>query len=411
VVSIPDGSGESTTYGSIDWRTALDREPATRGFGERSADDVFIIYTGGTTGYPKGVVWRQEDAWRALGGGTDFATREPIDEFAPSQAAAENPSPLVSLQLGPIMHASGQWAMLMRFITGQTNVLLPKFDPPTIWRTFEAERINTISLVGDAMARPLIEEFERGTYDGSTLTTVTSAAALFSVEVKERWIKTFPDAVVLDVIGSSETGMTGNGRIEHETLADKGSLVHLGPGTAVVDEQHRIIDPSEVGAIGLMARSGTIPIGYLGDPEKTARTFIEIDGNRYAVPGDYVQIEEGHRLTLLGRGTGCINTGGEKVFPEEVEVALKSHPGVFDTLVFALPDPTYGQQVAALIEPRPGVALDVEDVRAHLRGRLSGYKVPRTVHVVEKVPRHVTGKADYRRARQISDALCAEKVS
>ncbi|HEY9251947.1 MAG TPA: AMP-binding protein, partial [Nocardioides sp.] len=344
-------------------------------------------------------------------GGTDFATREPIEEFAPSRAAAENPSPLVSLQLGPIMHASGQWAMLMRFITGQTNVLLPKFDPPTIWRTFEAERINTISLVGDAMARPLIEEFERGTYDASTLTTVTSAAALFSVEVKERWIKTFPDAVVLDVIGSSETGMTGNGRIEHETLADKGSLVHLGPGTAVVDEQHRIIDPSEVGAIGLMARSGTIPIGYLGDPEKTARTFIEIDGTRYAVPGDYVQIEEGHRLTLLGRGTGCINTGGEKVFPEEVEVALKSHPGVFDTLVFALPDQTYGQQVAALIEPRPGVALDVEDVRAHLRARLSGYKVPRTVHVVEKVPRHVTGKADYRRAREISDALRAEKAS
>ncbi|MER7607542.1 acyl-CoA synthetase [Nocardioides sp. NPDC127503] len=411
VMSIRDGSGESAAYESIDWRTALDREPATRGFGERSADDVLIIYTGGTTGYPKGVVWRQEDAWRALGGGTDFATREPIEEFAPSRAAAENPSPLVSLQLGPIMHASGQWAMLMRFITGQTNVLLPKFDPPTIWRTFEAERINTISLVGDAMARPLIEEFERGAYDGSTLTTATSAAALFSVEVKERWIKAFPDAVVLDVIGSSETGMTGNGRIEHETLADKGSLVHLGPGTAVVDERHRIIDPSEVGAIGLMARSGTIPIGYLGDPEKTARTFIEIDGIRYAVPGDYVQIEEGHRLTLLGRGTGCINTGGEKVFPEEVEVALKSHPGVFDTLVFALPDPTYGQQVAALIEPRPGVALDVEGVRAHLRTRLSGYKVPRTVHVVEKVPRHVTGKADYRRAREISDALCAEKVS
>jgi len=166
-----------------------------------------------------------------------------------------------------------------------------------------------------------------------------------------------------------------------------------------------------VGAIGLMARSGAIPIGYLGDPEKTARTFIEIDGTRYAVPGDYVQIEEGHRLTLLGRGSGCINTGGEKVYPEEVEVALKSHPRVFDTLVFALPDPTYGQQVAALIEPRPGVALDVEDVRAHLRTRLSGYKVPRTVHVVEKVPRHVTGKADYRRAREISDALRTEKAS
>lgn len=404
VVTIPDGSGRRAAYDSIDWRTALDREPARRGFAERSADDVFIIYTGGTTGYPKGVMWRHEDAWRALGGGIDLATREPIGELAPSRATVGDPSPPVSLILGPIMHSSGQWAMLMRFINGHTAVLLPKFDPPTAWRTFESERISTISLVGDAMARPLIEEYERGTYDASTLATVTSAAALFSAEVKQRWITTFPDAVILDVLGSSETGMTGNGRIEHATLADKGSLVHLGPGTAVIDEHHRIIDPDQVGAVGLMARSGAIPIGYLGDPERTASTFVEIDGVRYAVPGDHVQIEEGRRLTLLGRGSGCINTGGEKVYPEEVEVVLKSHPGVFDALVIPLPDPTYGQQVAALIEPRPGAALDVEDVRAHLRARLSGYKVPRTVHVIEEVPRHATGKPDYRRAREVAEA-------
>jgi acyl-CoA synthetase (AMP-forming)/AMP-acid ligase II len=408
-VLIDDGTGaRPATYDAVDWGAATAAQPATRGFGERSPDDVFIVYTGGTTGYPKGVMWRHEDVWRTLGGGIDFVTRERLGEHDQSRLAAATEQPLTCLQLGPIMHANGQWGMLLRFFTGHTNVLLPKFDPATVWRTVEREGVNTISLIGDAMARPLIEELAAGSYDAGTLTTVTSAAAIFSVEVKQRWLDALPDVAVLDIIGSSETGMTGNGRIEQETLADKGSLVAIGPETAVLDDDGRLLDPdTDVGAIGRMARSGSIPLGYFGDPEKTARTFLEIDGVRYAVPGDFVQIEPGRRLTLLGRGSNCINTGGEKVYPEEVEVALKSHPGVYDALVLGLPDPVYGQQVAALVQARSTGGVDVDDVRDHLRTRLSGYKVPRTVRLVSTIPRHVTGKADYQRAREIADSLAS----
>ncbi|WP_141015598.1 acyl-CoA synthetase [Nocardioides sambongensis] len=408
VVVIEDGSdARPTSYDAVDWAAVLADQPSTRGFGERSPDDVFIVYTGGTTGYPKGVMWRHEDVWRTLGGGIDFATRDYLTEYDQSRTAATI-EPLTCLQFGPIMHANGQWGMLLRFFTGHTNVLLPKFDPAQVWRTIESERVNTISLIGDAMARPLIEEYARGDYDGSGLTTLTSAAAIFSVEVKQRWLDLLPQVVVMDIIGASETGFTGNGRILHENLADKGSLVGIGPETVVLSDDDRVLDPdTDVGAIGRMARRGSIPIGYFGDPEKTARTFVHIDGTRYAVPGDYVQIEPGRRLTLLGRGSNCINTGGEKVYPEEVEVALKSHPDVFDTLVLGLPDPVYGQQVAALVEPRPGADLDFDDVRRHLRTRLSGYKVPRTLHSVPTIPRHVTGKADYRRAREISESFDA----
>ena len=406
VVVIEDGTEHEPPYPAVDWATANLGRSTTRDFDayftERSPDDIYIVYTGGTTGYPKGVMWRHEDVWRTLGGGIDFATNDRLDEFDQSRRAAEDPNPLTCLQLGPIMHANGQWGMLLRFFGGHTNVLLPRFDAAEIWRTLERERVNTISLIGDAMARPLIEEYERGRYDASSLRAINSAAAIFSVEVKERWLDAFPDVVVMDIIGSSETGFTGNGRIERDTLADKGSLVRLGPETAVLDEDLRIMDPdAEVGAVGLMARTGSIPLGYFGDPEKTARTFVEIDGTRYAVPGDWVQIEPGRRLTLLGRGSNCINTGGEKVYPEEVEVALKSHPAVFDALVVGLPDPRFGQQVAALLEPRTDTELDHEAVRRHLRTRLSGYKIPRTIRTVTRIPRHVTGKADYSTAHRL----------
>ena len=407
VVVLDDGvDARPTAYPWTGWAQAVAGESGERDFGPRSPDDVYIVYTGGTTGYPKGVMWRHEDVWRTLGGGLDFVTGEPLAEHDQSRSALAPEQALTCLHLGPVMHANGQWGMLLRFFGGHTNVLLPRFDPVQVWRTVETERVRTLSLIGDAMARPLIEELERGDYDVASLATVTSAAAIFSVEVKERWLRALPDVVVLDVIGSSETGMTGNGRIRPDALFDKGSLVEVGPETVVIDEEDRVLDlEADVGAIGRMARRGSIPLGYLNDPEKTARTFRTIDGVRHSVPGDYVQIEPGRRLTLLGRGSSCINTGGEKVYPEEVEVALKSHPDVFDALVLGLPDERYGQQVAALLQARPGADLDVEDVRRHVRTRLSGYKVPRTVHVVEQVPRHVTGKADYRRAREISDAL------
>ena len=407
VIAIPDDSHcRPGTYSARAWEDVARQASPERDFGERSADDVYIVYTGGTTGDPKGVMWRHEDVWRALGGGIDLLTRAPLGEYDQSRAAAANDAPLTCLQLGPIVHGNGQWGMLLRFFTGHANVLLPKFDPHTIWHTVEAERVNTISLIGDAMARPLIEEYGAGGHAAHSLTTVTSSSAILSADVKRRWLEALPDLVLLDIVGSSETGLSGNGRILPGTVTDKGSAVAIGPETVVLDAADRILDPqTEVGAIGRMARTGSIPLGYFGDPQKTARTFPEIDGVRYAVPGDYVQIEEGGRLTLLGRGSTCINTGGEKVYPDEVEIALKSHPAVFDALVVGLPDPTYGQRVTALVQPRTGVELDVAEVGAHLRGRLSGYKVPRTMHPVDTIPRLVTGKPDYRRAHELLDSI------
>ncbi|WP_239459967.1 acyl-CoA synthetase [Nocardioides daejeonensis] len=403
VTVIEDGSTHETTYPSVAWAAALAGQPTARDFAERSPDDLYIVYTGGTTGYPKGVMWRQEDVWRTLGGGIDFATGERIEEFTQSQVAAATTQPLVCLHLGPIMHANGQWGLLLRLFTGQTSVLLPHFDPTEIWQAIDREQVRTISMIGDAMARPLIEELERGGHDGSTLITVTSSSAILSAEVKDRWLAAFPDLNLVDVIGASETGFTGNGKVD-AGKPDQGTVVKLGPETAVLDEENRLLDPdTEVGAVGLMARCGSIPLGYLGDPEKTARTFVTVDGIRYAVPGDWVRIEPDRHLTLLGRGSNCINTGGEKVYPEEVEIALKSHPGVFDTLVFSLPDARFGQQVAALVQTRPGLDLDLDEVRTHLRASLSGYKIPRTMFVVERVPRHVTGKADYRAARELAE--------
>ncbi|WP_235737748.1 acyl-CoA synthetase [Nocardioides alcanivorans] len=402
VTVIEDDTTHVPTYPTTAWAEAMAGQSTDRDFEERSADDIYIVYTGGTTGYPKGVMWRHEDVWRTLGGGIDFATGERLHEHSQSQLAAATAHPLTCMHLGPIMHANGQWGLLLRLFGGHTNVLLPRFDPAEIWQTLERERVQTISMIGDAMARPLIEEHDRGEYDARTLAVVTSAAAILSTEVKQRWLRSFPDLTLIDIIGASETGFTGNGTVSPDGT-DRGTLVKIGPETAVVDEQHRLLDPdTDIGAVGLMARSGSIPIGYLGDPEKTARTFLEIDGTRYAVPGDWVRIEPGRHLTLLGRGSGCINTGGEKVYPEEVEVALKAHPGVYDALVFALPDPRFGQQVAAVVEPRPGVELDLEEVRAHLRGHISGYKIPRTMLSVDRVPRHVTGKADYRTAQDLA---------
>ncbi|MGJ3508594.1 acyl-CoA synthetase [Enemella sp. A6] len=412
VVVIEDGSAPPTSREFTTWADVLAGGNPVRPQIERSDDDLYIVYTGGTTGYPKGVMWRQADVWRTLGGGRDFVTRELLGEYDQSRAAAAVETPQVAMHLGPIMHANGQWGLLLRLFTGHTSVLLPKFDPVEVWRTVEREGVNTMSLIGDAMARPLIEEYERGGWKAEGFTTVTSGAAVLSAEVKRRWLTTFPGLRLIDVIGSSETGMTGNAPVRLDDPTEQGTLVSAGPGTLVLDDDNRVMDlDTEIGATGRMATSGHIPVGYFGDPEKTAATFPTIDGVRYAVPGDVVRIEPGRRLTLLGRGSACINTGGEKVYPDEVEAVIKSHPSVFDTLVIGLPDPRFGQQVAAVVQARPGAEVDHEQLRDHVRGQLSGYKVPRTVVTVAQVPRHETGKADYTSAKKLAEELLERQTS
>jgi 3-oxocholest-4-en-26-oate---CoA ligase len=399
---IEDGTSEDTgPYAPTEYEAALARPSSDRDFAERSADDLYVLYTGGTTGMPKGVVWRQEDVWRVLGGGIDFMTNEPVeDEWKLAQDGAAG-GPLVRFPVAPMMHGAAQWAALGALFTASTVVLLPKFDAHEVWRLVDAESVNVMAITGDAMARPMIEAFESGGYDGSTLLALSSGAAIFSRSVKQQYLETFPAIVITDTVGSSETGFSGLGVVTKDDQDHGGPRVNRGEGTIVIDDDGRPIEPG-AGAVGRLARSGHIPLRYHKDPDKTAQTFTEIDGVRYSIPGDMARVEDDGTITLLGRGSNCINTGGEKVFPEEVEGAVKSHPDVFDVLVVGVPDERFGQRVAAIVQPRAGRQPTLEDIEGHVRTQVAGYKVPREVHLVEQIRRHPSGKPDYRWAQQFA---------
>ena len=398
----PDSDAEISSYGGITSDEALEGQSAERDFAERSADDLYIVYTGGTTGFPKGVMWRHEDFWRVLGGGIDFYTGERLEEFDQAKKALEI-EPMVTFPLSPLMHGGAQAAMLMHLFGGHLTILAPKFDPDEVWRIVDAHKVQLIFMTGDAMARPLIETYENGGYDGSSLVAVASSAAIFSRPVKERWMAAFPNTFFTDSVGSSETGFQGTGLQDAENIKGEGCVVSLGPESVVLDEANEILDLAcNVGAVGRLARSGSVPLGYYKDPEKSARTFIEIEGARYSVPGDFARIETDNKVTLLGRGSNCINTGGEKVYPEEVEMALKAHPDVYDVLVVGVTDENYGQAVSAVIQPRGESRPPLEDLRTFLRPMLSGYKLPRSVTYVPEIPRSATGKANYPKARELA---------
>ncbi|QIX26816.1 acyl-CoA synthetase [Nocardioides sp. JQ2195] len=391
-------------YGGVSWSDALASRSADRDFDARSNDDLYIVYTGGTTGYPKGVMWRHEDFWRVLGGGIDFMAGTRLEELDQSRAAAAG-EPMVTFPLSPLMHGGAQAAMLMHLFAGHLTILAPKFDPREVWETVQREKVQLIFMTGDAMARPLIEEYERGAYDGSSLVAVASSAAIFSRPVKERWMAGFPDTFFTDSVGASETGFQGTGLQDKENIKGEGAMITLGLESVVLDEDNTVLDTAtEVGRIGRLARSGSVPVGYYKDEAKSAQTFLEIDGTRYSVPGDFVRLEGENRVTLLGRGSNCINTGGEKVYPEEVENALKGHPDVFDVLVVGIADENYGQQVAAVVQPREGATPELEGLREFLRSSLSGYKLPRSLTLVDEIPRHATGKANYPRAKKLATA-------
>jgi acyl-CoA synthetase (AMP-forming)/AMP-acid ligase II len=402
----PDNATDISSFGGVTLEEACDGQSAERDFGERSADDIHIIYTGGTTGFPKGVMWRHEDFWRVLGGGIDFYTGDPLEEYDQSKQAVE--PRMVTFPLSPLMHGGAQAGLLMHLFAGHLTILEPKFDPQRTWEIIEKEKVQLIFMTGDAMARPLIEEYERkaatGTpYDGSSLFAISSSAAIFSPDVKKRWMDVFTNAVFTDSVGATETGFQGMGMQDKQQISTDGPVVGLGPSSVVIDDDNRLLDPAtDIGKVGRLGRGGNVPVGYYKDPEKSARTFLEIDGTRYSVPGDYARIEEGSRVTLLGRGSNCVNTGGEKVYPEEVEMAVKGHPAVYDCLVVGVPDAKYGQAVAAVVELREGASLELDELREFLRAHLSGYKLPRSMTLVPQVPRNATGKAQYPAAKEMA---------
>ncbi|MEU6136421.1 acyl-CoA synthetase [Nocardioides sp. NPDC047086] len=402
----PHDDSDLSPFGGVTLEEALSGQSDARDFGERSADDIHVIYTGGTTGFPKGVMWRHEDFWRVLGGGIDFMTGVPLEEYDQSKQAAGDG--LITLPLSPLMHGGAQASLLMHLFAGQVTILEPKFDPVRTWEIVDREKVQMMFMTGDAMAVPLIDAYEAGGFDGQSLFAIASSAAIFSKSVKERWMKAFPNAVFTDSVGSTETGFQGTGLQDASALSTDGPVVTAGAHTAVIgDDGHPLDLATDVGKIGRTARKGHVPVGYYRDPEKSAKTFVEIDGERYAIPGDYARVETDNRLTLLGRGSNCINTGGEKVYPEEVEAAIKAHPDVYDTLVVGIPDERYGQAVAAVVQPRPGATIELEGLRTFLRAHLSGYKLPRALTIVDEVPRNATGKAQYPKAKEIALATRA----
>jgi acyl-CoA synthetase (AMP-forming)/AMP-acid ligase II len=402
VIAVDDGSGAALPEGAIGYEAALAAASPERDFAPRSDDDLYVLYTGGTTGYPKGVMWRHEDVWRTLGGGIDFITGQRIeDEHQMSRDAVDAPEQ-VTLVLAPLMHGAAQWTTLGGLITGKTSVILPQFDAHAVWDAVARYRIATISITGDAMAIPLIDALRERDYDLSALVAIASTAAVFSPAVKDQLFELLPDLFISEAVGSSEGGFNGMRLVEKGKTAGDGLInVSPGPDTIVIDPV--ALTPVEPGTVGLLARGGNVPLGYYNDPEKSAATFLVIDGKRFSVPGDSARLELDGTITLLGRGSQSINSGGEKIFPEEVESALKGHPKVFDALVVGVADDRWGQRVAALVQPRDGEEPTLDELVEHCRTKIAGYKVPRELHLVEAMPRHPSGKPDYRRAKALAE--------
>jgi acyl-CoA synthetase (AMP-forming)/AMP-acid ligase II len=395
--------------GSVDVDDALAGASPERDFGERSPDDHYVLYTGGTTGMPKGVVWRHEDVFMALGGGIDAYTNEPVaDDQALADKARATETPLVSLCLPPLMHGAAQWSLMRFLFEGCTSVLARRFDPHDAWRRVARYRVNNMMMTGDAMARPLIEALDEldaagEELDLSSLFVAASSAAIFSPSVKDRFYARLPDIMIVDAIGSTETGSNGMVMVaKGDTAMQGGPTVRPGRDAVVLDDDLRELPPGSP-QIGRLARRGNMPIGYYKDEEKTRATFVTgPGGDRYVLAGDMARSEADGSITLLGRGSACINTGGEKVFPEEVEAALKAHPVVFDALVVGVPDERWGQKVAAVVQLRPGDELTLDELDAHCRSRLAGYKIPRQLTLVDAIERSPSGKPDYPWAERVA---------
>ena len=389
--SIKDGTGGSSSGGTSAGTGGTSSD--TGGTGEPD--------TGGTTGMPKGVLWRHEDIFfAAMGGGDPLQSGDSIGN--PEELVDRLPDPgMVTLASPPLMHVSAHWLAFTSLFSGGRLVVTPqgRFEPETVWRLVDQEKVNVLVIVGDAMARPLAEALQERDHDLSALIVIGSGGAILSPSTKQTLSSLVPNALIVDGFGASETGTVGSRSSAPGSVADDDlPRFTLNEQTLVLDDELRPVVPGS-GTTGRLARKGHIPLGYYKDEAKTASTFVEVDGVRWVLPGDMAKVEEDGTVVLLGRGSVSINTGGEKVYPEEVEAVLKSHPTIFDTVVVGVPDERWGERVVALIEPRPGECPSLDDIQSWSRTRMAGYKVPRQLLVVDKVLRSPSGKADYRWAR------------
>ncbi len=405
LLTVDDGSDAPLPDGAVAYEAALMAEPGERDFPSRSGDDLHIIYTGGTTGVPKGVMWRQEDLFfSGMGGGNPIG-----DPVGRPEEVAENAlasPPMVMFPVAPLMHGAAQLATFIGFHRGGTVVLVRHFDAGEVWRLVEHERVTTMSIVGDAMARPLADRIAAGPpVDTSSLMIISSAGAILSAAVRDQIGRLLPSVFLVDSFGASETGFQGMGTAG--CSPDSGLTFRMNERTCVVDDELR---PVAAGSpvVGRLALRGRVPLGYYNDAVKTAEVFASHDGTRWVVPGDLATANADGTITVLGRGSTCINSGGEKVFPEEVEAALKSHPEVFDAVVVGVADERWGESVTAVVAPRAGSAPTLAELVAHCEPRLARYKLPRRLVSVDAVLRSPSGKPDYGWARLVAAGVRPE---
>ena len=374
---------------------------------EHSPEDLLFLYTGGTTGMPKGVMWQHDDLFKVMGAGGNPRLSIPpsasLDELL--SRIQSQPGP-VNLPLPPMMHGTGLLSAIGAMAMGGTCVTLPNtnFDPSQALRAIAANRVTTVTIVGDAFARPMLEALDAApqAYDISSVNVITSSGVMWTREIKAGLLEHNESLLLVDGFSSSEAiGLGSSVMTKAEDIAV--AKFTIGPNCRVFTEDHREVHPGD-NETGMVAVRGNLPLGYYKDAEKTDKTFKMIQGERYSIPGDWVQVEADGTLTLLGRGSNCINTAGEKVFPEEVEEALKLHDGIDDALVVGLSDPKWGQAITAVIQTRHNQALDPDELKTWARQQLAAYKLPKHIFQKESLNRAPNGKADYASIRAFAEA-------
>ena len=415
LVEVDDGPATAEVKGKVMYEDLLAaNQPAPRI--ERSVDDVYMLYTGGTTGMPKGVMYKMGEMTATFVGNGFSAQQLPLPEELDEAVALvkrhrEETGTYVAAPCCPLMHGTGMWiGAMMPHSAGATVALLSdrKFDADELLTMVERDRVNNAIIVGDAFARPVADALDAAVrkgrpYDTSSLQRMASSGVMWTMEVKKRLIDHIPQVMLVDSMGSTEGGM-GVSVMTKDSVVETAKF-SMNPTTKVFDDDDAEVVPGD-GRTGKVANGGLTPFGYFKDPEKSARTFRVIDGTRYAFPGDMATFDENGNMVLLGRGSQVINTGGEKVFPEEVEEAVKRYPGMRDCLVVGLPDEKFGQRIVAVASAEDGADTDESKVIAHVKSELSHYKAPKQVVFVASVPRAPNGKADYPGAKKIAeDAL------
>lgn len=406
LLQVADESGNALLPGALDYENALAAASSDAPPTDPDADDLYLLYTGGTTGMPKGVMWTQADILESGLGAFLPDGMFDVPSLADGVALVAAGERRVVLPLPPLMHGAAQWMALAGLLGGGTIVfpdVVDRLDPASIWKLIDREGVQMMNLVGNAFATPLCDEFERGGHDGGSLQLIGVGGAVTSASVKDRILRLLPQVVVADVAGSSETGSQLTSLSTSESPATSGVFMPA-TGTCVVAEDHgRVLEPGDP-STGWLAREGAIPLGYLGDRDKTERTFPTVGGRRMSLPGDRARHRADGTIELLGRDSVTINSGGEKIFAEEVEDALIVHPSVRDVVVVGRPSERWGSEIVAVVELMPGQDPSDEEMLADAGQRLARYKLPKAIIRVNTVLRSPAGKADYRWAKEIAAA-------